>query len=58
MNQGAEQRVPSMLALLASIRRIVKLGSHPVGDPLQRSMAFINSKSLAVVSQLRMVICL
>jgi hypothetical protein len=28
------------------------------GEPLQRSTAFINSKSLAVVSQLRMVICL
>jgi hypothetical protein len=28
------------------------------GEPLYRSIAFINSKSLAVVSQLRMVICL
>jgi hypothetical protein len=27
-------------------------------EPLQRSMAFINSRSFTVVAQLRMVICL
>jgi hypothetical protein len=32
MNQGFELQVPSMLALLTSIRRILKLRPHPVAD--------------------------